>query len=332
MWISLLKHLALLTIVFVVGFSIGLLWPESPMAQSPIFREVRLNEGFKFINPLLECGDNLGSYKIPNEIRDQIENYISTKKLSGDLYAAAVYYRNLNNGPWFGIDEDTMFAPASLTKVPMMLLYFKMAERDPQVLEKTLSVDIPMVSTPENTFVDPKIVLDRTKEYTVLELIEHMIVYSDNHAYAVLKSNINEKEFNQMFEDFGIDINSRISSGSDNVLTIREYSSFFRILYNSSYLNREYSEKALFLLSRSAYSDGLVSGVPENVPVAHKFGERFYDNSNEKQFHDCGIVYAPESPYLLCIMTKGNDLGTLSGIIAEISGMVYEMVKLDSQI
>jgi len=28
------------------------------------------------------------------------------------------------------------------------------------------------------------------------------------------------------------------------------------------------------------------------------------------QLHDCGIVYYPETPYLLCVMTKGWNFET----------------------
>ena len=33
--------------------------------------------------------------------------------------------------------------------------------------------------------------------------------------------------------------------------------------------------------------------------------------------HDCGIVYIPNSPYLLCIMTKGNSNDKLLKVISD---------------
>ncbi len=75
----------------------------------------------------------------------------------------------------------------------------------------------------------------------------------------------------------------------------------------------------------------VVAGVPSTVDVAHKFGERTTlasdtESTETKQLHDCGIVYFPENPYLLCVMTRGTDFKVLEGIISDISRMVYEEV------
>jgi len=98
-----------------------------------------------------------------------------------------------------------------------------------------------------------------------------------------------------------------------------------RILYNSSYLNFEMSNKALMLLTQTDFPNGLVAGVPDSVVVAHKFGEQ--KNGDEQQLHDCGIVYYQENPYILCVMTKGYEIPELASIIKEISQQVYNEVK-----
>jgi hypothetical protein len=46
-----------------------------------------------------------------------------------------------------------------------------------------------------------------------------------------------------------------------------------------------------------------------------------------QHFHDCGIVYYPKHPYLLCVMTQGQDPETLENAIAEISKFTYTQVK-----
>ena len=94
----------------------------------------------------------------------------------------------------------------------------------------------------------------------------------------------------------------------------KTYALFSVALYGSTYLNRFDSEKALELLAQVEYKDGLVAGVSNNVAVAHKFGEYGTTNDNQnfvREFHDCGVVYYPNHPYLLCIMTKGSDINSL---------------------
>jgi beta-lactamase class A len=106
----------------------------------------------------------------------------------------------------------------------------------------------------------------------------------------------------------------------------RAYASFFRRLYNATFLTRELSERALDILSKTDFADGLRAGVPADVVVAHKFGERgIYEDGRVVgvELHDCGIVYAPAGPYLICVMTGGSDEKTLEAIICEISARVW---------
>ena len=71
------------------------------------------------------------------------------------------------------------------------------------------------------------------------------------------------------------------------------------------------SEKALNLLSQAKYAEGLSGGIPQNIKIAQKFGEHINLTKTMIQplsveLHNCGIVYLPNNPYILCIMTKGG--------------------------
>jgi hypothetical protein len=46
----------------------------------------------------------------------------------------------------------------------------------------------------------------------------------------------------------------------------------------------------------------------------------------EVQLHDCGIVYYPKRPYILCVMTRGEKMDVLPKVIKEISTEVYRNV------
>ena len=70
--------------------------------------------------------------------------------------------------------------------------------------------------------------------------------------------------------------------------------------------------------------------MPPSIGVVHKFGERSLGpNGETKQLHDCGIVYYPNHPYLLCIMTRGTSFEPLRKTIAGTSQLFY--AELDSQ-
>lgn len=98
--------------------------------------------------------------------------------------------------------------------------------------------------------------------------------------------------------------------------------------YNASYLSKEYSQKVLEMLAAADFKLGLAAGVPPGVVVANKFGEREGLPDDQKQLHDCGIIYFPENPYLLCVMmTQGPNFEYLPTIIKMVSKMVYDEVE-----
>lgn len=149
-----------------------------------------------------------------------------------------------------------------------------------------------------------------------------MIKYSDNSAAVILNQYITPEQFKKAYLDLGIEI----PSNQQYSVSVRTYASFFRILFNATYLSRELSEKALQILSQSTFKDGLRGGVPSNITIAHKFGERGTEEY-EKQLHDCGIVYYPEKPYLLCVMTRGKDFEKLGQAIQSLSRIIYEKIN-----
>jgi hypothetical protein len=82
-------------------------------------------------------------------------------------------------------------------------------------------------------------------------------------------------------------------------------------------------------MSKSSFRSGIVAGVPDGTVVANKFGERFLDTPGTDtpdmfELHDCGIVYAPASSYILCVMTKGTDFKKLSKVISDVSRDVWQ--------
>ena len=313
-------------VILFVTFFLGYLLGKHLHAQKiSLFTETRQNGQYRYINPLLECESSNFSENIALEpFKAQLSNLIDQLKSSKNISFASLYYRDLNNGPWIGINEKEYFSPASLVKVPTMITYFKAAEKDPTLLSK--KIKFTSVSTESQSIV-PELTLVSGQEYSVEELIERMIIYSDNQAYEILSQSVDNQLIINTYKDLGVDVSKAFTDPSGNILSVKSFATFFRILYNASYLNQDMSEKALYLLSQSKYHDALVRGINNpQITVAHKFGERTFENTNEKQLHDCGIVYYPQKPYLLCVMTKGKDFSQLSSAIAQISKLVYQSI------
>jgi beta-lactamase class A len=284
------------------------------------------NGAYTLINPLYECntGENYGTKEL-SSLKSQINNYIGQLMANNSVTSAAVYYRDLNNGPWFGINQHDVFAPSSLLKVPVMMAYYRLAESDPTILDKKIKFSSePEGVISQNYQAKNPIILGQT--YTVEQLIESMIVGSDNVALRLLEDNIDNRKIDQVTIDLGI--TTATNSTPDDFMDVAEYSTLFRVLYYSTYLNKDYSEKSLELMSEAEFKQGLVSNLPASVVISHKFGEREVGDGTH-QLHDCGIVYYPKHPYLLCIMTKGPNFADLAKTIQQISSKIYsDAVKM----
>ena len=286
---------------------------------------------FEYLNPRLECGEkpkiDKSSYLL---FENRLKEKLDLIKKSGTADLVSVYFRDLQSGPIFGVDEDIKFIPASLLKLPTMMAYFHIAEGDDSFLDRTLAYDPEAADklNPLKQYVFPEETIKPDKPYKIYELIERMISNSDNAAMNVLYNYMvnsyspNINLISEVFKDFGLaEPNSDLT---EETMSARTYSSFFRILYNSSYLSNEYSDLALKYLSETKYQGGLRRGVPDGVTITHKIGER--SMAGRLQLHDCGIIYYPDNPYLLCVMTAGSDFSKLDEIISTISGLVYEEV------
>ena len=107
-------------------------------------------------------------------------------------------------------------------------------------------------------------------------------------------------------------------------MNARTYASLFRVLYNATLLSRPMSEYALSFLTQSYLRTGLRKPIPPGVEVASKFG--LHTSPGDTQFHECGIVYHPRSPYTICIMTRSRTAtpDQLAEVVANISRLVWE--------
>ncbi len=317
--ISLIGIIVLIIFCLAIGAGIWHFFHLTPKSAALSENQVLRQPGYKFISPLLECSDVRDISR--GEVEESIRLIINNKISSDDITYASVYFRDLNNGPWIGINEQEKFTPASLLKVPLLMAYLKIVQSNPSILQEKITIEENPTTLTQN--ITPSTSVKIGTAYTVDELLQKMIIYSDNQAANSLLRYIDANSLNQTYSDLGIKVPS--GNATEDFMSVLEYASFFRILYNASYLNHDMSEKALEILTKSQFHNGLAAGVPDNIEIAHKFGERVFANNN--QLHDCGIIYKNKSPYLLCIMTRGDDFNKMTEAIKEISQYVYNQAQ-----
>jgi hypothetical protein len=271
---------------------------------------------YKLINPLLAVESQQTQFFQNYGLQKQLNGLVDKAKKNQDVTQASIYFRDIEKGRWLGINEDTKFSPGKLTKIPIMIAYYKKAESDPKILDKMIVF--------HHTNPDPLTTDDLTEgeSYSVDELIRQMIINDDESSANILFDNIDQVTLNEVFSDLGMDFKED-NKFADDYLTIKQYSLIYRVLYNSTYLNRTNSEKALTLLTETP-NNGIATSIPNDIKIAHKYKSRkLTDKSNINEAHDCAIIYYPDHPYVLCVAMLGRDQEAINNLIKEVSTAVY---------
>jgi len=318
-----LRSFMLGVIFFALGVFSARLWPthvhppNTDIVSGEIASPIRLGQN-GLINPLLEYATADNQYSEIISLSNDLNGRAMTEIENGKVSDIGVFFQDLNSGRWAGVNQNERFSPASLLKVPVMMTYLKLAEAQPAILNKSVVYD---GSFDDNALEDfkPLKALQIGYSYTVSDLLRFMIGYSDNNADELLYTmGMTNDEFDKTFTDIGLPV----PTSTNDFLSPRLYSRFFRVLYNQTYLDQEMSQKGLGLLALADFPQGLTAGVPEEITVAQKFGEHEFQDGTE-ELHDCGIVYRPQHPYVLCVMTKGNDFEALTSAIRNVSQSVW---------
>ena len=313
-----------LVLVFLSGLASGFILPSVRLLNeknAPVFQLNRLyrDSTGHLVNPLMQVEGPAGHDPRLESMKRQVQSYVNRQIKKNEVAEVSVYLRNLNQGTWVGINEDERYTAASLAKVPYLFALYLKAQQDPSVLDRQIKYETPLnIPFIQNT--PPQHTLQLGQIYSVEELLKNMIASSDNLSRELLyKSGLVDSQLaGQIYSDLALPL---LDESAEYYISTKEYAQFFRLLYSASYLNKDLSEKALKLLAEVDFKDGIVAGVPKNIVVAHKFGERG-DGLGGMQLHDCGIAYYPKTPYLICIMTKGWDNGHLKSILSKIAEIV----------
>lgn len=333
----------LLPLLLIIGMAGGLglarvIWPAASVTPTvntaiPLLANPSSGE-YPFLNPYLnsetQCTDCAKSIA---EIKKKVQLYID-QNCKGTGVEAAVYFRNLTNNLWFGINPDSKFSPSSLMKVPIMIALLKQAEKNPDLLRQHM-VYGESRDNQEKGLDDkaekPETLLEEGREYTIEELLRAMIIDSDNEATILMLDFVSEPNVKQVEKELGFLLPEGIAFFED-IISVRQYSAFFRVLFNASYLNKEMSNYALSILGEARYGNGIRRSIPADIRVSHKFGRNAVPVSSTllktNQIHHFGIIYFPGKPYLLGIMTRSSNAIEMERYIQEISGIIFREMSI----
>lgn len=285
---------------------------------------------YTFINPDPECDVYDERSEKLSMLQEKLESEIANLEKKEGITRIAVFSRDLTSRRFASVNSDQVFYLASLLKVPLAIAYYKFAEVEPLVLKDTVTYD-GKINEYSLQQIAPSHQLKVGATYTIEDLISRSIIYSDNTAAQILIGRIPPEFLGAVQSSLGMQI-EKPEGEREDLVTARTYANVFRILYNSSYLSREYSNALLETLAQSEFEQGAPALLPKGTVVAHKFGERTLVDKKtgltiSEQLHDCGIVYTPDGPYTFCILTEGEDNQALSEAIQKVSFTIYETLK-----
>lgn len=289
-------------------------------------------KNLRFIKPSLDCESLDDKSDTLESLKNKLEISIDGFKKTGKAKRISVFVRDLNTSRFAGVNDSEIYYMASLLKTPLLIGGFKLAEVEPKILDQSLIYNgVPDLYNDQIISVSNK--LKKGETYTIKDLMNRAVVYSDNTAAQILLDYYPEGFLDRIMQALGVQIVKPTGEVEDFV-TARTYANIFRILYNSSYLTREYSNQALEILSKTEFSNGITAKLPKNLTIAHKFAERTLVNGDNsvalEQIHECGLVYLKD-PYILCILTEGDNYEYLEEVIRDISLNIYnELSGTDS--
>src|SRR6266702_479251 len=122
-------------ILFIAGITVGFFLSQAIRTPNQSAQNIPTTKQcpYKFINPLRCEPDLVRNKKEYVALRNKLLSYIADEKKHDTITEAAIYFRDLENGPAININDQIAFAQASLLKLPLMISYYKKAQDAPGI-------------------------------------------------------------------------------------------------------------------------------------------------------------------------------------------------------
>lgn len=198
----------------------------------------------------------------------------------------SMYFMDVEGEYWLGIGEDMFYHTASTIK-PIYCQYLISSGVD-----MDMKITLQEVS---RTSSSGKLTEEAVGSvFTVGELIEYSIRYSDNQAYRLLYETFGVDGYNKYVSALGSGGLSLDEEKEWTVVTPKKLSFAMLDIYRYGEADGTLIEH----LKNTDYDGQITAGT--RYETAHKYG----NNGGAYGYHDTAVVYAPNCPYILTILTK----------------------------
>lgn len=221
------------------------------------------------------------------------------------------YYENLMTGEKLVYNSSRIYPAASTVKLPLVLYVYELAAAGQLDLDSKMHYS-------EDYYYEGTGILryhDFGGQYTLRELAEYSMCYSDNIAYSMLISKVGYRNFKEYLKSLGGDILHRMGyryiNAEDYAIYIKAYQKFIDE-------NDELGVELHRIWTETEFNEHIPNAL-NGVTVGHKIGWL----PKSKIYHDGGVAY-DEIPYVLIIMARNYEKEEEISIFNETTTQIHE--------
>jgi beta-lactamase class A len=216
---------------------------------------------------------------------------------------AGYVVKDLRTGRVVEYNAAELFPSASLIKLPILAAAFQAAEEG----KLTLSAPVTLRRQDRRGGSGILKLASAGSIFTVRELLDYMIIYSDNTATELIIQMLGYDYLQKTFARLGLEDTAIRPDGfrlsvrciaDDNMTSPRDMARLLEKIYQRELVSAEASEQMLDILKHQRLRDRLPRFLPAGWEIAHKTGLL------RRACHDCGIVFSPAGDYLICVLTS----------------------------
>ena len=246
------------------------------------------------------------------------------QKIRGASGHVAFYYRPLDGGCAQMYNEMMPVVAASVIKIPIMVEAFRQfesGELNPLATYRIKPEDKMPSCGALNRMHDGL-------EVTLRDLVELMIVLSDNSATNILIDRLGIARVNATLEAEGLKVTrlrrklfdkAGMEAGLSNHVCAREIGLLLERMYAGTLVSPQASAEMLEILRNQKLNGKMPFFLkPRGIACAHKTGE------DDGITHDVGVVYA-RRPFVLCMLSEETDVPAFERLIQDVARELAEL-------